>query len=131
MVWLVLLITLCVKGYDYLFPSTSWNLNQTIGWGWDIENAIWYMLFSSNIIFLVGYALTKIFKRYHLFSFSVVHLLVILVFSVWPLISIHSMEVINRLQIVSVAIFLINVLTSKPIATKEKTILDLLDDNSF
>lgn len=131
MVWMVLLLTLCVKGYDYLFPSGSWDLNRSIGWSWDIKNAIWHMIFSSNVIFLVGYALTKIFKRYHLFSFSVVHLLVIFVLSVWPLSSMHSMAIINRLQIVSVSIFLINILTSKPIVPKEDIIPNLLDDDAF
>lgn len=41
------------------------------------------------------------------------------------------MEVINRLQIVNVAIFLINVFTSKPIAPKGDTIPDLLDNDAF
>lgn len=67
MVWLVLLLVLCVKCYDYFLPSGSWDLNRATGWSWDIENAIWYMVFSPNLVYLLGYTFTKLYKRYHLF----------------------------------------------------------------
>ncbi len=118
MVWLVLLLILCVKCYDYLVPSTSWDLNRATGWSWDVKNAIWYMFFSSNLVYLSGYAITKLYKRYHLFYWCLAHLFVMFVLLIWPL-STRSIEFTYTFNIASAVLFVLNIITSKPIAARE------------
>ena len=67
--FLALLILLPLK--EYFFPMT-WDLNRTIGWGWDVTNFAWYFQFHllELLLFTLGYGLLFLMKRHTIFFLS-------------------------------------------------------------
>ena len=51
---LLLVLTIILLSNEYISLGT-WNLNRTIGWGWDITNFLWWYSPLINIILLVIY----------------------------------------------------------------------------
>lgn len=66
----------------YTFENfEKWNLNRTIGWGWDYDLARWISTTtkSSILLFIIGYGILKIYGKTPRLGLSVLHLLLLLI----------------------------------------------------
>jgi hypothetical protein len=82
MFWLTLIMTLVLflPLLNQLVGIGTWNLNKTIGWGYDATHLIWLNIVSLSFslpIFVVGYGLLFITKRKANFALSLTHLFLI------------------------------------------------------
>ena len=59
----------------------SWDLNRTIGWGWDVSQFLWSLgivFLLLQLVFTIGYAMLKYTGRSTNFYLSLVHFLLML-----------------------------------------------------
>ena len=82
MFW-ILMIILFFHLYSFNGIGT-WNLNRTIGWGWEFELYRWINAITKSSIFLftIGYGILKVYRRVPHFAISILHLFLILT-SLW------------------------------------------------
>ncbi len=74
MFWIFLVYSIASFSVTHYYSLGSWDLNRTIGWGWDITNLIMWNTFKPPIFFLLGYGLILILKRRNLFRLSLLQL---------------------------------------------------------
>ncbi len=67
--WILLLLLILFVASSLIRPfyisTSSWDLNQTSGWGWDVSALTWWVVFNPIpliVIMSLGYWLLKIFK---------------------------------------------------------------------
>jgi len=112
MFWLIFGITIGI--YLNLEINSTWNLNRTIGWGWEpyLNFSIFLPSFyTSLIIFNIGYGILMHRKQETNLKLSILHLL--LIFFTFMLSGFYSVvELI--LNLCSMIIFLLNMASSKP-----------------
>jgi len=111
MFWIILAITIVIFWYSDF--STTWNLNDQIGWGWDPMVILWQYIpsFSSSLpIFSFGYGILYFQKKSTNFFISCLHLTIIF-FSIFT--ASASIGLKFLLSICSWILFLINMTSSK------------------
>ena len=81
--WIMLILYLILMIYSwYDSYYGTWNLNRTIGWGWDLTNFIWWNLPSiswSIKIFTIGYGILFFMKKKTNFILSILQILLVLI----------------------------------------------------
>ena len=77
----ILLVMLVFLHFSFVGIGT-WNLNRTIGWGWEFEFYRWSTAVTKSSIFLftIGYGILKVYGKTPRFGFSLLHLILILIF---------------------------------------------------
>lgn len=93
----------------------TWNLNKTIGWGWEITDFHWLNKISftlSTLVFTIGYGILFKSKRRTVFMISIVQ--IILTFSSFVTQS-NYFEISIIALILSWIIFLVTMFNSKKI----------------
>ncbi len=70
----LLLYLINFKTQTVYFGLGSWEINRTVGWGWDISIYFWYSLFGSFFIFTIGYGIVKLLKRKTSYQLSIGHI---------------------------------------------------------
>ena len=86
MFWLLLASTLGICFYFEFMVESKWTITRTITWGWDPKILLWEYtpsLYTSLIIFNIGYGIMYWLKRKVNFTMSMLQLalIVLLIFS--------------------------------------------------
>ena len=106
-----LFLTIVTRFFSYQAVG-AWNLNKTIGWGYDITNFIWYNIQIPILIFFIGYLLVYILRRNTNVYLSGIHIFLIL-FNVF-LPRLISIDIIVYLfYYLSMGVFFLNLLKSR------------------
>ena len=117
MFWITLtlmIFVLVTRGF-YISMGT-WNLNRTIGWGWDYTNQIWMILsncFTISLpLFTIGYGILYFLKRKTVFIFSVLHFSLILLMTFY-----HSGHLILTMLLLNLSwlLFSLNIYKSEKV----------------
>ncbi len=64
--WIILIISLVMSAIIAYNQIGSWNLNRTIGWGWDVTNFLWWIMPSvicSFFLLTLGYGILYFNRR--------------------------------------------------------------------
>ena len=93
----------------------SWNLNRTIGWGWDVSSFLWRLgvvFLLLQFVFTIGYAILQYTKRSTNFYLSLIHFLLML-----ALIPVHFSPILNVetnavYLVLSLVVFILNMIFS-------------------
>lgn len=112
MFWIVGLIFLSAKISMQFIPVGTWNLNRTIGWGWDITDMLWWSSLSLSIylpVFTIGYGILYFQKKSTHLALSIVHVLLIVSTFFVPVFAIMGNIILAGL---SFMVFLINFIIS-------------------
>ena len=114
MFWVVLSYSIVYAYLEIAYPTT-WDLNRTIGWGWDITNIFFWNAATTLMLFLFGYFVVFITKRRNLLYLSVPHTFLIFFGEIFtPHFSTESGALIAMLiGLMSWMIFLLNLVLSR------------------
>lgn len=75
-----LLYLLNYKTQTFYFAMGSWDINRTVGWGWDISIYFWLSLFGSFFIFTISYGVIKLLKRKTNYKLSFAHIITMVLY---------------------------------------------------
>ena len=114
MLWVVLVFILIYFYRSYLIYQNSWDLQRTIGWGWDLPNYFWWIGFGnaqlfSMLLYFSGYTVFSVLKIKTDFFLSVLHF-VLLVGS--QLIDNAQVSIFSSYMMICLLVFLSNLAIS-------------------
>ncbi len=101
------LIVLLFIAFVYLF-DLQYGINKTVGWAWDISNWVFWTNNIQWLLFLLGYGLLALIKAITNKVYSIAHLSVIVLTIVLLKVGHVEPRVVWLLNLISIAIFLLN-----------------------
>jgi hypothetical protein len=111
MFWLFLVLLLLILLNPIYVGVGSWNLNRTVGWGWDYPSFLRWFFFTISflvLVFTIGYGFLRFTNRKTHFYLSLTHFLLVL-FYWWP----HTIaELYIIYLVVLLLVFLLNIFRS-------------------
>lgn len=112
MLWICLVLLMISFFQTGYIGHGTWDLNRSIGWGWDITNFFWWgqsMFGLLLVINILGYFLIKLCKRRTNYLFSVSHTLLLLLSHY---IYNYGIEWYLLLLTLSILVFILNIIFS-------------------
>lgn len=109
--WVMLILSKLALIYTYCFGT--WDLNRTIGWGWEITNFIWWIMPSiscSIIVFTIGYGILFFTNKKTKFFLSFLQIFLLLIYLFIPF---HQFELLIFIVILSWIVFILNMANSE------------------
>lgn len=103
----ILILTKSIQIWASYFGT--WNLNRTIGWGWNPMMIFFQYLENPYLLFTFGYGLVYYFGRSVRYYLGLLHLVVILL----SLLILNPESIHFTLIIISWILFLLNLFLSK------------------
>ncbi|MBK7870579.1 MAG: hypothetical protein IPJ74_07815 [Saprospiraceae bacterium] len=107
-----LLIGILLIARIFYSKSITWNLNRTIGWGWDLTNFFWWNAFNINLVYLLGYGVLWFLERRTHFYISVSHFVLIIL--LMGIINKNSSPLIFQIiYLLAILLFVLNIVTNE------------------
>lgn len=107
-----LLIGILLIARIFYSKSITWNLNRTIGWGWDLTNFFWWNAFNINLVYLLGYGVLWFLERRTHLYISVSHFVLIIL--LMGIINKNSSPLIFQIiYLLAILLFVLNIVTNK------------------
>lgn len=108
MMWIVLVFILISIWNTVWISHGTWDLNRSIGWGWDITNFLFWISFYNFLLLLInliGYLFLLILKRRTNYFLSILHsVLLVLSFVIFQ----FEIEIVVFYLFILVVVFILN-----------------------